>query len=391
MATVGERLRREREAHGATIEEVSAATGILRTYLEALEKDDFQSLPGRAFGKLYIRAYAETLGFDPRRLIDEYDRVQELEGPPPAAPLDRDTASPRRVQAVIERWRRSVRSERGHRADPDVPVLEPAGPAQASIDGPPILGGDQAVEPLEDEIGQAPSGDPPEIQPHEAAANAPDPMAEIDEWATGASVSTASEARPPAPLWTSRLALAAALAMGLCAVAAWVMIAFARMGDEPVPPASAVASPRPIPNADPPRVGAGREAAPPRPTAPAARTTPKVVLDSPGPSQLTVVDFGVGQRIAGHDLSNRVDRFDQWGVARFWTRVTGGEPGDLIHHVWLREGGVVQSIELEIGAADWRTHSRKTLGQPGDWAVEARDEDGRVLARATFTCVAPRR
>jgi len=55
----------------------------------------------------------------------------------------------------------------------------------------------------------------------------------------------------------------------------------------------------------------------------------------------------------------------------------------------MRDGKVEQSIPLRVGGPDWRTHSTKTLGRPGEWAVEARDESGRVLARASFTCTPP--
>ena len=81
MATIGERLRSEREIGAKTIAQMGEATGIGVTYLEAMERDDFNALPGRAFGKLYIRAYAEVLGFDPQPLVDDYDREQRLVPP----------------------------------------------------------------------------------------------------------------------------------------------------------------------------------------------------------------------------------------------------------------------------------------------------------------------
>lgn len=387
MATVGERLRREREAHGATIEEVSAATGIRLTYLEALEKDDIRSLPGRAFGKLYIRAYAETLGFDPRLLIDEYDREQEVERPAPAESPGPDSERPRRVEAVIQRWRRSVKAERGLPADQVASLeVEPCG-HEVPAETPAILGEGEFLETGEGDLPQVPRDDAGEVRLHEAAEGEPYVTVAIDESAAGVSAAAEIVPRPGRPSLTSRPIVVAALAMGLCASVAWFLLTFIRAGAEPGRAASTVAPARQLPSADPPRIDSGREAAPPRPAAPRAeRAAAKESVDPPGSSHLTVAEFGIGQRIVQHDLAARVDRFDQWDVARFWTRVTGGEPGDLIRHVWLREGRVVQSIELELGAADWRTHSRKTLGQPGQWAVEARDLDGRVLARAAFTC-----
>ena len=73
MASVGERLKLERERQSRTIEDLAEATHIDRKYLEALERGEVDALPGRAFGKLYIRAYADLLGFEPQPLIDAYD------------------------------------------------------------------------------------------------------------------------------------------------------------------------------------------------------------------------------------------------------------------------------------------------------------------------------
>ena len=99
--------------------------------------------------------------------------------------------------------------------------------------------------------------------------------------------------------------------------------------------------------------------------------------------------FGVGRRLVNHRLAGQDERFAKGEVVWFSTRVLGGRPGDSVRHVWLYEGRGVQSVDLELGGPDWRTWSRKTLQDPGQWTVEARDGEGLVLARATFAC-APR-
>jgi hypothetical protein len=81
-----------------------------------------------------------------------------------------------------------------------------------------------------------------------------------------------------------------------------------------------------------------------------------------------------------------VDTFAKGDVAYFSTRVLGGGRGERVRHVWLFEGRVQQTIQLRLGGPSWHTYSSKTLGNAGQWAVEARDQAGRVLARATFTC-----
>ena len=102
---------------------------------------------------------------------------------------------------------------------------------------------------------------------------------------------------------------------------------------------------------------------------------------------MSIPDSGVGRHVAQRRLLEPAGSFPDGSVVWFSTRVIGGEPGERIHHVWIRDGRTVQSIALRIGGRDWHTHSRKTVYGSGQWAVEARDDSGRVLARAEFMCV----
>jgi hypothetical protein len=108
-----------------------------------------------------------------------------------------------------------------------------------------------------------------------------------------------------------------------------------------------------------------------------------------GDSGIAVSDSGVGTAVVDRELEGAGDSFPEGIRIWFWNRVVGGVEGDRIVHVWLRDGGEVHSIELELGGPDWRTWSYKTLhpGSVGSWAVEARDTDGAVLARHEFRCV----
>jgi hypothetical protein len=116
--------------------------------------------------------------------------------------------------------------------------------------------------------------------------------------------------------------------------------------------------------------------------------TPLPLREQAEPPSLKVAESAVGLRLVGTRLEAEGDRFRSGQRVTFATRVLGGAAGESIFHVWLRDGKVEQSIPLRLGGASWRTHSMKTLGRPGAWAVEARDEQGRVLARADLT-VAP--
>jgi hypothetical protein len=57
---------------GLDIADVEARTKIRAKYLRALENEEFGMLPGSTFVKTFLRTYAELLGLDPQRLVEEY-------------------------------------------------------------------------------------------------------------------------------------------------------------------------------------------------------------------------------------------------------------------------------------------------------------------------------
>lgn len=68
----GEHLRREREMRGVSLEEIAAATRISTRFLEALEKEEWDHLPGGVFNRGFIRSVARFLGLDEETLVAEY-------------------------------------------------------------------------------------------------------------------------------------------------------------------------------------------------------------------------------------------------------------------------------------------------------------------------------
>jgi len=66
---VGTKLRQERLAGGLTLEDISRATKVSVRYLEAIETDDFERLPGLIFTRNFVRQYALTLKLDPDPLL----------------------------------------------------------------------------------------------------------------------------------------------------------------------------------------------------------------------------------------------------------------------------------------------------------------------------------
>lgn len=72
MASFGDSLRRQRELRRISLREISESTKINVRYLEALERNDFTHLPGGAFTKGFIRAYARYIGADENEIINAF-------------------------------------------------------------------------------------------------------------------------------------------------------------------------------------------------------------------------------------------------------------------------------------------------------------------------------
>jgi cytoskeletal protein RodZ len=72
MASFGDNLRRERELRGITLREISEATKISFRFLQALEQDRIDVLPGGLFPRAFVRQYARHLGLDAEKLVAEY-------------------------------------------------------------------------------------------------------------------------------------------------------------------------------------------------------------------------------------------------------------------------------------------------------------------------------
>jgi cytoskeletal protein RodZ len=71
-AGFGEHLRREREMRGISLDEICSATRIGTRFLNALENEQWDQLPGGVFNRGFVRAVAHHLGLDEESLLAEY-------------------------------------------------------------------------------------------------------------------------------------------------------------------------------------------------------------------------------------------------------------------------------------------------------------------------------
>jgi cytoskeleton protein RodZ len=84
----GEHLRREREMRGVSLNEISAATRISVRFLDALENETFDRLPGGVFNRGFVRTIARYLGLEEDGLLAEYAMAIGEKNVPPPVPAE---------------------------------------------------------------------------------------------------------------------------------------------------------------------------------------------------------------------------------------------------------------------------------------------------------------
>jgi cytoskeleton protein RodZ len=98
----GERLKRERELREVTLEEITSATRIGPRFLEALENEDWEKLPGGVFNRGFVRSVARYLGLDEEAFLADYDLAHGALAPSPVEhPEDRIPSLPKWLPAAV--------------------------------------------------------------------------------------------------------------------------------------------------------------------------------------------------------------------------------------------------------------------------------------------------
>lgn len=92
-------LRRNREAHALTIEDLARITKISKTILAAIEDSDLRRLPAGIYTRGFVKAYAREVGLDPAIAAEDY--LKGLEPLRAERPLDDDGAHPSKTDSAV--------------------------------------------------------------------------------------------------------------------------------------------------------------------------------------------------------------------------------------------------------------------------------------------------
>ncbi len=101
---IGTTLSEARSRRKVDLAEVEAAIKIRVRYLQAIENEEWDALPGGAYNRGFVRTYAIYLGLDGERLADQYSQATEPAG---------GTRVPKRIEPVQSGARPSGRRPSG--------------------------------------------------------------------------------------------------------------------------------------------------------------------------------------------------------------------------------------------------------------------------------------
>ena len=72
MASLGQEIKRERELRGISLKEIADTTRISLKFLQALEEDHLEVIPGPFFVRAILRSYAKSVGLDENQWLNRY-------------------------------------------------------------------------------------------------------------------------------------------------------------------------------------------------------------------------------------------------------------------------------------------------------------------------------
>jgi cytoskeletal protein RodZ len=94
-------LNRSRKLAGITLDEIAAATKISLRFLQAIEAEEFEKLPGGIFTTSYLRQYASAIGYDEATLLGHYQRKTN-----PQAAAAAESRADGESRTLLDRWLR---------------------------------------------------------------------------------------------------------------------------------------------------------------------------------------------------------------------------------------------------------------------------------------------
>lgn len=96
-------LARFRKRAGVSLQAIAKQTKIGSRFLEAIEGEQFDKLPGGIFSTSYLRQYAQAIGYDEDGLVAYYNQKMNI-----TAPLSKPPQTEPTNRSFLDRWFRTA-------------------------------------------------------------------------------------------------------------------------------------------------------------------------------------------------------------------------------------------------------------------------------------------
>jgi cytoskeletal protein RodZ len=100
-------LPRFRKRAGVSLAQIAQTTKIGSRFLQAIEGEQFDQLPGGIFSTSYLRQYAEAIGYDEAALVAYYNLKMN-----PPEPISKGPQTETGSRGLLDRWLRTAPASR---------------------------------------------------------------------------------------------------------------------------------------------------------------------------------------------------------------------------------------------------------------------------------------
>lgn len=437
MTSVGDYLKKEREARHLNLQEVAELTKISERYLACIECGDYDQLPPGPYAKGYIAAYARQVCGDETEALELYTGYRAAFEPTDPEPSDEDAAtSPQLNGNGGSKWQakvatgfsfaRSLRdalpekgnlkyiSNQGDKEKSSLaalfqPLLAPLNKAAAALKGLPkglllkggltvclmlicaavlvlagfgvyhlffFNGASESVPAL-----QAQATTTPPVSDTKAGKKSTPSQASVQS-APKAKSAPLAKAPPHKSQKVKKPSKLAPLDPKPITAEAQSKI---KPKISPVVPEKAAKTQNDTPKIAAAATAKAATAQPSTPavTAPRADTAPATV-DIPVELVKASVCTAIEERMPAG-----VGKVFPWTTPKIyvWSLLRTNEPPVQVRHIYYHDGHMVSDVPLTVGSSHWRTWSFHTLsGQLhlGPWHIDIATMDGRVMRRLHF-------
>ncbi len=376
MQTVGNYLKSGREAKNISLSEVARTTKISKWYLDCLEQDDFDKMPGGPYIKGYISSYAAYIGIEEDEVLKRYDSLYSNRTDDEETQHHQANVKKKRALAEIFPTRKKTfflslavlmlvalgtyyfwpQNQRHTGSDANIQESKGA-PVPAGIDAPQT---EDKTSVLTANQKYSPTTEQRDFQKNEEPLKeAHNPIQDASKSGKPILETLPSPEKHGARQVLERDSEVAASGFDSTVTADRDSVSSAGLD-------SAVAADR-----DSESTGYPTEPARPQPAA-----------------NIKVLEAAACTGVANRTPKGSAESF-KWTTDRvyIWSWVESANHPTSVHHIYFFKGQKVSDIELKIRSSRWRTWSYKTLLDKrfiGPWRVDITSAEGKLLQRINF-------